>query len=264
MLKKLTLDEYFEIKRLVYQSPALNYFICMAYEDGLKAYDDIYALISDDDIKGAIFFRKSGNLQIAIDCCLEDLKDELKDFYVLINERGYNELIIPNSVFSRIRDGIPHSKIKLGAQIMKLERQKFGIQGFESFELKPNYNGRMITSLDIDEVVMLYERVFNSFAKREYMKSKLDSKRGVAYGIWHENSLIGVAQTDFNNLVIVGVAVAPEYRGFGIGRACMINILRCIACENNDIYLQVENPVAINLYKSMGFKWFDDVLHVVF
>jgi len=57
---------------------------------------------------------------------------------------------------------------------------------------------------------------------------------------------------------IVSLAVLPEYRGRGIGRALMKEALRKLravyGCDEVYLEVRVTNTQAINLYHSLGFK----------
>ncbi|MCS7145126.1 MAG: ribosomal protein S18-alanine N-acetyltransferase [Nitrososphaerota archaeon] len=57
---------------------------------------------------------------------------------------------------------------------------------------------------------------------------------------------------------IVSIAVLPEYRGRGIGRALMREVLNALrnvyGCDEVYLEVRVTNTQAINLYHSLGFK----------
>ena len=74
----------------------------------------------------------------------------------------------------------------------------------------------------------------------------------------HAKKLIGSLRVEKyeNTFVIREVIVDPEYRGKGIGRLMMTDILEMLKRNELPIVLYVEptNNVAIKLYTSLGFK----------
>lgn len=63
-----------------------------------------------------------------------------------------------------------------------------------------------------------------------------------------------ITQQSKDSILIVDIALLPEYRGAGIGTAVMQNLMRYAAQINLPIILRVEffNP-ALNLYARLGF-----------
>ena len=62
----------------------------------------------------------------------------------------------------------------------------------------------------------------------------------------------GTACVNFMNdkMIIGGVATSLKYRGKGYGKLALEKVLHTV---NSNCYLFVCNPIALNMYKSMGF-----------
>lgn len=71
----------------------------------------------------------------------------------------------------------------------------------------------------------------------------------VSYFFLHE---CGTACVNFMNdkMIIGGVATSLKYRGKGYGKFALEKVLHTV---NSNCYLFVCNPIALNMYKSMGF-----------
>ena len=75
----------------------------------------------------------------------------------------------------------------------------------------------------------------------------------------HEEKVAAVASLAIESgySLLHNVVVAPEFRGIGLGRKlCQAAILKSKECGASYLYLQVmqNNPVALNLYKKLGFE----------
>ena len=264
--------DYDGLKKMVYKTPALNYFICMSFEASLSVYKTI--LISEDEsgeIILGVFHRKSGNLQIALNPDYDFEADTNKVLFTslraYLTQMDYKTLIIPKTLFMKIEKGIPYRQARTGAEIEKLVRR----EPYALSRLKEGAKGcvpldkircEKLEADDLNQVEAVYKLVFKGHPSEDYMRAKLDMKRGRAYGIWLDGKLVSVAQTDFFDEVIVGVATLPDYQGCGFSRFCLQTLINSILPEPYVFYLQVENPIAINLYHSLGFERVDQILHV--
>lgn len=92
---------------------------------------------------------------------------------------------------------------------------------------------------------------------------KLTKLGFVATAIKNEEIIGAVAiycnDFDSRNAYIPLVAVKKEYRGQKISRAliiCSVNYAKGLGF--NKVGIQTENPIALQLYKSLGFKIMDD------
>lgn len=113
---------------------------------------------------------------------------------------------------------------------------------------------------DIDDVLKVEEECFviswtRTDFEREikqnklaiYFVAKVDGKIAGYAGMWH---VVTEGQ-------VTNVAVLPEYRGLGIGRKLMEEIIK--TGEEKDMVgitleVKISNTVAQNLYTSLGFK----------
>lgn len=273
MFRQFDIDlDYDRLKKMVYMTPTLNYFICMAFEGSLSVYKTI---LFCEDMKGQIilgvFHRKSGNLQIAIN---PDYNFQATDNNALFSSLktnleglNYKTLILPKSVFMKIESGIPYKHIETGAEIEKLYRlepyeMKFLNTESNHCKLFEEVRCNRLNLDDLIEVEALYKVVFKGHPSEAYMRAKFEANRGKGYGIWCDGKLVSVAQTDFYDEVIVGVGTLPDFRGYGFSRYCLQTLINSILPVRQEIQLQVENPIAIGLYKSLGFEAVDQILHV--
>lgn len=113
-----------------------------------------------------------------------------------------------------------------------------------------------LNTADIAAVEQLYQRVFSgNLSKKDQITNLREGGFGVKLVI--DNHLVGVAQVALNNgnqAYVYGVAVAPEHRGKGYGRALMNGLMAKSNSKNLTLYLLTDNPVAIALYHSLGFS----------
>ncbi|RLD12886.1 ribosomal-protein-alanine N-acetyltransferase [candidate division KSB1 bacterium] len=121
-----------------------------------------------------------------------------------------------------------------------------------------NWFIRPMTEKDLETIVALEKRIFSDPWSRSSFEAELVNKKYsyplvmeldgkiVAYAvIWHF----------FEELHIANIAVHPEYRRMGLGKAFMEYILENFA-NAQFAFLEVRrsNKAAINLYESFGFK----------
>ncbi|MBF4692950.1 GNAT family N-acetyltransferase [Fusibacter ferrireducens] len=265
MIRKMELEsDYENVREMVYKMPAQNYFICMAFEMSISPFREI--MLCEDNhhtLTMVLFYRKSGNLQIAIhpdyNFDHECGQAVLKELKAHLNHFTYQKLIISKSIFKKIEAGVPHEQIEKQAEIHHLIMS----HPYEmNLAFESTYRFRKLQCEDLDEVESLYRMVFNGFASKDYMKQKIKSGRGMGYGVWKDQKLVSAAQTDFENRILVGVATHPAYQHLGLSRKCVQILLNAIYTNQKEIYLQVENPIAIRFYKTLGFNVVDLTLYV--
>lgn len=259
--------DYEAVKEMVYKTPAQNYFICMAFEMTLSIFENIMLCEDEQQVLAmSLFHRKSGNLQIAINLnynfesefgnyLLREVKAYLKQF-------TYKTLIVSKSIFKKIVEGIPYKKIEERAEIHHLIMNNPYDHKVCKLALESDVKCLELKCEDLSEVEALYRMVFNGFASKTYMHQKIKSGRGIGYGVWIDQKLVSVAQTDFDNRIIVGVATHPAYQHLGLSRQCMQVLLNAVYIKQKEIYLQVENLAAIKFYKTLGFNAVDLILYV--
>ena len=117
---------------------------------------------------------------------------------------------------------------------------------------------------DLNEVMQLERNTFGDEAwSREGMASEIESPhtRYVAARAWPSNRLIGYAGVSISgpsfSADIQTVAVAPEERGNGWGRALVAHLLRVAreaGAEQVMLEVRADNEVAQSLYRGLGFE----------
>lgn len=87
-------------------------------------------------------------------------------------------------------------------------------------------------------------------------KKNYIGKNDIFASSYINDTLVGSLRAKFINgsYVIRDVYVLPEYRGLGIGKKLMIEIMDHLKNKQIILYVDPKNEVAINLYKKLGFK----------
>ena len=252
MIKKLNLEnESALIREFVRKDSARNYFIRLAFENKSNVYTDIYHEIDGNgNIIGALFRRKSGNLQF--------YGDDNCDFYgfsEIIKNLEFHSLIGPSSYCDKLNINGLFQRIKEGAFISKLN--------FKLFDDRDDFSKcRNLNICDLDEIVEIYESVFKNFSSKETMKIKLENKRGRGIVLESDNKIISVAQSEFeesNSSLIVGVATRKDFMKKGYASKCLKRLIADLSNEGKDIFLQYDNLDAGKIYKQLGFEVIDRV-----
>lgn len=111
----------------------------------------------------------------------------------------------------------------------------------------------------IPEIVELEKLCFSTPWTYENLEEELDNKTAYFFVALEDEKLIGYIGVSVisDSCFINNIAVLPEYRRQGVGRALMkIAILTADAMGTGFISLEVResNYAAINLYRSLGFE----------
>ena len=252
MIEKLDRHSWNDIIPDLMQNPVENYFNLLGLLSRKPIYRDIY-LQRDDDGRTVsyLFHRLSGTIKFysreAYDV------EELSGFLTALQ---FRKLIGPFSSTERLEGlkvlgkGIPITYLCRLEEPVRLEMG--------------NLDGiRQLGTEDLGRVVEIYLEVFKSFASEEVMEEKLRTGRGRAYGLFEEERLVSVVQTDFeqeDSALIVGVATRLNQQGKGFGTRLMSHVIRILQSEGKKIYLEYENPEAGGLYRKLGFIQFDTVM----
>ncbi|MBN2796868.1 MAG: GNAT family N-acetyltransferase [Clostridia bacterium] len=231
------------IKAYVSKDYARNYFIALGLLSEKTIFKDIY-IEWEQEIKGILFHRTSGNLQYV---SYED--HDNSELLALLQTLEFDLLISPKS-FCKPLESILEVK-KEGAIIAELKREEYSpvmVSEVKALQVE-----------DLEDVISLYSKVFSGYPKLEVMKEKLITGRGIGKVIF-ENGLKSVAQSDFSK-VIVGVATDPLSQKKGLGTRCLHGLIQELLLTETSLFLQYDNPSAGRIYEKLGFKPVDRVFH---
>lgn len=233
-----------------------NYFILLGLLNKKTVYDKIYGEFIEGDLQAILLKRKSGTLQFYSTKNFDFNIDAFKDIILKLNAHS---MIGAGSYCSRFFERGVFSISKDGAYIAKLEKKdrKIGV--------KNKYKARIVRIDDLEKIVELYKTTFPSFAHKDVMEEKLRTKRGRGILIEEDGQILSVCQTDFeteDSAVIVGVATKKSYRNRGLATSCLQVIIETLAEDGKDLYLQYDNVKAGQIYKKLGFKVIDQIVHL--
>jgi predicted acetyltransferase len=119
---------------------------------------------------------------------------------------------------------------------------------------------------DLDAEIDLRHRAFGPMdaVDRRYWRDEMLARisEGAQYGVWDDGLLIGSARyyrmwqywhgRPVPMAGVGGVKVAPEFRGHGIGRALMTELLGVLA--HSGFALSVLFPATLRIYRSLGWE----------
>ena len=254
MIREIKNDEFYHLKQIIETMDiARNYFILLGLSNKKKIYDKIYGEYKEGELKAVLFIRKSGLLQF-----FAPGEYDINGFSELIASLESKMLIGSKQYCHKFLEAGVFKNADEGAYISKLEKD---------FELEPLIRGFEFSNIninDLDEIVKLYQKVFQSFSPKDVMEDKLISERGRGICIKDNNRIISVAQTDFetkNAALIVGVATEPDYRNRGYATECTKYLSSMLQKEGKDVYLQYDNLQAGKIYERLGYKRIDQVIH---
>ena len=113
---------------------------------------------------------------------------------------------------------------------------------------------------DIDSVVNISILSFPSPWSKESFETELGNNKYARYVIARQNGIVvgyGGMWLVIDESHVTNIAVHPEYRGFGIGKAlldAMINICKDEFIPCMTLEVRFSNIIAQNMYKEFGFK----------
>lgn len=237
---------------------ARNYFICYTINNG-QAYENAWAFRNGESPVVGVFLRKTGILQLAVTPGFE-LASIGSDLKGLLSGIPWKQANVSTEHAKVLKQIFPDFTEKKGAWISRCLPEDFvSANRNVKVTLKPLFEG------NLDEIVALYQTVFKGFASRAYMSEKLKSGRGRAVGAYVGETLVAVAQSDYEckeSAIIVGVATSPTYQGKGYGRACFEALSAELVNEGKTLYLQYDSEIAGALYKSAGFHIIDNIITI--
>ncbi len=120
-------------------------------------------------------------------------------------------------------------------------------------------NFREMLPEDADEVAEVEKKCFPVPWSRESFWREASNENTLYLLILNDDEIIGYAGTwiSFEEAQITNVAVVPEYRGNGNGRALMEELIRRVKEKGvtaMTLEVRPSNAVALGLYESLGFK----------
>lgn len=251
MIVKLDKDDWYKLIPILKENILENYFNILGLISEEEVYEDIYVQYDMMSIlKSVLLLRKSGTIKFYAKEGF--LAKEVGDFLQTID---YKVFIGPLSYCDLIRNENILTKSKKMTELCHLNL---------NLEVQTNYKNEIVLLElhDLDKVIELYTKSFNSFASKEVLKQRIQTNRGRIYGIFKNKILVSVAGTDFETLeeaLIVGVATSPEYRNKGYGTELVKYLSIELQKEGKNVYLEYESLVAGNIYKQLGFYTVDSV-----
>jgi predicted GNAT family acetyltransferase len=250
------------LSTLAYKNLGVNYFILMGLSISKQVYSDIYYLyhhqVDSKNLEAVLFKRYSGNLQLMVfkDACSQDV---IEDFKQIIQHLAFKTLITSQNYVKALKaEGLFGTKLN-GAYIHGTQSVSLSNQGLTSQE-----DIRPLRAEDVGTIENLYKLVFDSYTPPKIMETKLSTGRGRGFGLFHNNQLISVAQTDFeieSGAIIVGVATHPDYQHAGYGYRVMSKLCQTLMLEGKEMFLHFDSPIAGKLYDKMGFIQIDQIGH---
>ncbi len=120
-------------------------------------------------------------------------------------------------------------------------------------------NFREMLPEDADEVAEVEKKCFPVPWSRESFWREASNENTLYLLMLNDDEIIGYAGTwiSFEEAQITNVAVVPEYRGNGNGRALMEELIRRVKEKGvtaMTLEVRPSNAVALGLYESLGFK----------
>lgn len=234
-------------KEIVYRQaikePTENYFILQSL---IKAKSPYKALYADDALKVFILQRHSGTVQIFTYGALTTSHMMALNQWVQTN--SFTQIVTTQPIGDLILQNQPNLEKRIGSTIAKTHH----------LNVVSNDKAccKSLTLEDLERVEEIYKQVFTGYASLSYMKQKITSGRGRGFGVWVDEKLVSVAQSDFEtekSAVVVGVATDPEYMGEGYGTEATAALCRSLLEKPRQLGLIYENDIAGKIYKRLGF-----------
>lgn len=137
--------------------------------------------------------------------------------------------------------------------------------GEKTFSI-PDADIKMMGPDDLDICISAAQTIYKKGYEdvRVMVENNILSPRNTMIALMDGKSVAGFCsfEIDDNKASVYGFAVLPNYRGKGLSKVLLAEILRQIQSEGvDDIYLEVdsENEIAYKLYKNFGFKSFQQI-----
>lgn len=251
MLIKLEEDKWSDLIPFLNENILENYYNILGLISEEKVYKKIYVQYCEyGHIKAVLFLRKSGSIKFY---AVKGFNPE--EIALFLSDLEYTFFIGPGSYSILLRS---ESILTKSIKITDLCHLKSKVV------LETSYKNNIIpiNLEDLDKVIEVYKKAFNSFASKDVLKERIGRKRGRGFGIFVDEKLVSVSFTDFETKkesLIVGVATLPEFRNRGYGTELVKYLSNILQNENKEIYLEYNSQVAGNIYKKLGFNVVDSV-----
>ncbi len=262
MIKRHTdINKEFLLK-IAYEQLGINYFILLGLSISKSVYKDVYYIYNGSEqasnLEVIVLMRHSGNLQLM--SLTETCGDEtIEAFKTLIGTLTFKELIATKENIKQLKSESIFSSCRDGALISATDDIIFSKK-----QLTQEHHLRSLHPEDVPAIEALYKMVFPAFTPPAVIREKLESKRGRGIGLFIDNQLVAVAQTDFETsgaAIIVGVATHPDYQHKGYGHVIMSVLCQPLIDEGKRLILHYKDPIAGRLYDKMGFITIDQIGH---
>lgn len=250
----------YDIYDMALERPAINYFICYTFNNR-QTYEKAWAIGEKGKFEIVVLLRKTKLIQVMYEPSVNPMVYTAA-LSQLLSETDWVQAVVTKPVMEAITSATKVSEISKGAIIAACEVSDFKAKRFDV----DAYSLKTLNERDIECVLPLYTEVFKGFASLAYMKEKLATGRGRALGLFKGGVLISVAQTDYETdeeAVIVGVATSKAHQGKGLGRYCFESLCQSLISEGKRLYLQYDDPIAGNLYESVGFKAVEQIYKII-
>jgi len=262
MIKRHTDINKEYLLKIAYEQLGINYFILLGLSISKSVYKDVYYIYNGSEhestLEAIVLMRHSGNLQLM--CLVKECSNEtIKDFKSLIGTLPFKELIATKGNIKQLKSESIFSKCRDGALISATDHVIVSKK-----QLTQEHHLRPLHPEDVPAIEVLYKLVFPSFTPPAVIREKLESQRGRGVGLFINNQLVSVAQTDFETsdaAIIVGVATHPDYQHKGYGHVIMSVLSHSLIDEGKRLILHYNDPIAGRLYDKMGFITIDQIGH---
>jgi len=250
MIERLDREKWESLYRILLKDPLRNYFNLLGIVGSKDIFREIYAQKEGNDIKYLFFLRKSGTLKL-----YPIEKYNINEVSIFIKDLDFKHIISPESYCEELCKTGVILKESVEGYLAQLKVRMI-------FSVGNDLDIRSLETYDIEKIEEIYTKTFRSYAPKNIIESRLLTGRGRAFGLFINNRMVAVAQTEFEDnskAIIVGVATDPEYQNRGYSFELMKFLCNILISEGKEIYLEYENEIAGKLYAKLGFVIIDSM-----
>jgi [ribosomal protein S18]-alanine N-acetyltransferase len=107
---------------------------------------------------------------------------------------------------------------------------------------------------NLDDIILLEKSCFDNPWNENMIKSGINSKNNVFYGLFDGNKLVGYMCILLSyDIELLRICVIKEYRGRNLSCLLMDKLKEVLQDKNCFLEVESDNFVAINLYKKYNF-----------